>query len=427
MSGPMQNPNDIKVNGQRYPAASLRLLKLHADFTCANCGFCCNDGWDIILSPGECDRVRGVLRAHGWTEEAVNEIVTAVRQPGGTECLAPKRSESGGCIFHETGEWGTRCFIHHLAGSEVLPAVCQSFPRMAIATPTGVRLTLSCACPTAARTLLREGGLDETRPASVCAGRPELLGWVIAKDRLAPQLAAGCHPEWGAFDYFWRWTAEWMSAPAMTTAQALWGLGRVMEVLEENGAVVRVYEMMVEALETVQSALQRQTLRDAASLEPLTELGAIYFDTLLQCVRQVKSIPAPWERAWKMLHGEGGAGRGALVEAYDRLIRPELGKYATIERNFVSARLYANPHAYRAGRMRTGYFLAIMNLIALRFSALMICLEEGTALDETTWLRAAGMTDYLLLHNNATEDGFIQLIEPMLDCPIQDLARAALF
>lgn len=427
MTNSSPDPREITVNGLRYPAAGLRLLNLHADFACANNGFCCVDQWNILLSGVEYDRVRCALIGKGWTAEAVAGLVTPVRRPGGKDGFIPRRSASGGCIFHETGEWGGRCLIHHQAGPAALPGVCQSFPRLAIATPAGVRLTLSCTCPTAARALLREGAVAETHPRSVCSGRPELLGLAVPKTQLAPRLTDGCHPTWGAFDAFWRWTPEWLSAPGMSPSQALWGLGRVMELLEANGRIVREHAAMVEALDTLLTELPTPLAGEAAQFGPVTELGVIYFDTLMICLRAVKQLPPAWERAWQMLHGPDAPGQGALCEAYDRLIRPGLAAAVTIECNFIAARLYANPHACRAGRMRTGYFLAIMELIALRFSALMLCLEEKLTLDESVWLRAAGLTDYLLLHNHKTEDGFIKVIEPHLDCPIQDLARAALF
>lgn len=418
---------EITVNGIRYPAAELRLLNLHADFACANSGFCCVDQWNILLSRAEFDRVRCALVAKGWAAGAADELVTPMRHPNGKDGYIPRRSASGGCIFHETGEWGGRCLIHHQAGPAALPGVCQSFPRLALATPAGVRLTLSCACPTAARVLLQEGPITETHPRGVFGGRPELLGLAVPKTQLAPRLTDGCHPTWGAFDAFWRWTPEWLSTPGMTPAQALWGLGRVMELLEANGCHVREHAVMVEALDTLLTELHAPLACEAALLGPVTELGVIYFDTLMICLRAIKQLPPAWERAWQMLHAPDGPGQPALCEAYDRIIRPGLPAAETIERNFIAARLYANPHACRAGRMRTGYFLAIMELIALRFSALALCLDEDRQPDEAVWLRAAGLTDYLLLHNHKTEDGFIKVIEPYLDCPIQDLARAALF
>lgn len=418
-------PAELIVNETRYPGAGVRVLDLHADFECGCCGACCCNSWQIRPSAAECERISGKLAQAAWPPENYFEFLA---QEGGKPIVCLAKSAEGKCLFLGAGEGAPFCRLQREFGHAILPAVCQGYPRLAIATPAGVRLTLSYTCPAAARTLLASNGLRETHPRKLMQGEPRLQGISVREGDRVPKFAGKSRPSWAALDYFWRWTAEVMNTPGLSPAQALWYVSLFIEQIEANAQALRELPALMDGLEQIQNHFTGSELFGMlAAVEPHTNLGTLYFGTLLNILVQTGSLSGIWRRAWELLNAEGRRSLEALSEPWDRIMRPRVGEFAAIERNYLASRLYANPYAYRAGSLRMGYFFGLMHFVAYRFSALMLHLEEGCAVDEELWLRAAGMADGILQHNEATQGKILKLIEPYVDGPLMDLSRVALF
>lgn len=69
-------------------------------------------------------------------------------------------SRKGQCVFHDDS-CGSACRVQHSLGHDTLPLACRQFPRISVADPRGVSITLSHYCPTAA------GLLDDRTPVTI--------------------------------------------------------------------------------------------------------------------------------------------------------------------------------------------------------------------------------------------------------------------
>jgi lysine-N-methylase len=116
------------------------LLLPDARYRCTTCGDCCR-GWDVPLQPGEsekflelasqlvpAERLRGAI-GHGKHNGMV--IETLAGQKGQCSMLAEDQL----------------CRIHGRFGEPQKPRACRIFPYTFVATPGGVRVGLSWACP----------------------------------------------------------------------------------------------------------------------------------------------------------------------------------------------------------------------------------------------------------------------------------------
>jgi hypothetical protein len=130
------------------------------------------------------------------------------------------RDERGDCVFFDR-DAGRSCVIHREAGIAALPAACRHFPRK-VRTDDGLGtcISLSHYCPTAARLLLTDEGLE-----IVEAGAPLLLPFPMegldATAALPPLVRPGllCDPEgYGAWE---RAALAIFSQPDLTHAQCL--------------------------------------------------------------------------------------------------------------------------------------------------------------------------------------------------------------
>lgn len=425
----MATPQAITINHRNFDAGVLRVLELHADYVCGNSGQCCHEDWGITLQGPDKERFVAALVKDGMTREAAEACFRpspTELYPDGVRMACETSGECPFCGIREDG--ASLCTIHATHGSQVIPSVCQSFPRLAVGTPAGVYLTLSYTCPTAARLLLNADGLRETSARKIFQSQPELLGTTFGETKEAPRFSAECRPSWANFDYFWRWTPEWMANPALTPAQALYGLGRVVGFVESFGAKMADQATLIELLDEAGRVLPAVVKAECEKVGPVTELGAIYMDTLMNLMQKAHYVPEALVEWWEgMSTGDKRLDRAQLIAAYDQTIRPRLGEFELIERNFIASRLFANPLAYRGKSLRTGYFIVVLSLIALRFAALAICRREGVALDAEVWLRAASLTDRLLLHHANISQKFLELLEQNIQTDINDLVLPAIF
>lgn len=424
----MESSESIVINHRTFGVSNLRTLELHADFACSNCGRCCRGGWNIVLQTVDYQRVAKALAQGGMPQDQIERSFIPTPSPLDPDSVRLVMDAEGTCIFCGWEEGQSFCKIQRTYGHEALATICQSFPRTPVGTASGVYLTLSYTCPTAARLLLKENGLRETSPRGVFAARPQMIGFTAAEDVPAPRFSKDCRPPWAVFDYFWRWTPEWMANPAMSPAQALYGLGSVVGYVESMGAKGSDLSTLIDLLDEAARVLPRAIGRECEKTQPVTELGVIYLDIFLNLMQQVSRLPQALKDLWDGMR-EGGERlqRERVIAEYDRLIRPRLAEFERIERNFIASRLYANSMAYQAQWLRTGYFVVVLTLIAYRFAALAICLREGIELDEEVWLRAAGLTDHLLQHHPVIQSRFLDLLEQNIQGDLRDLALPAIF
>ena len=421
----------IIINHQKFDHAAIRVLELHADYVCGNSGKCCTKGWRIPVHGREHETIRAKLAAEGAPQGEVAEGIARVATGAGTKANAGqafqlKHDACGRCHFVDGEAGATSCTLHGRFGHETLPLICQSYPRLAVQTPAGIYLTLTYTCPTAAKLLLKEGGLREVAPRRVTALRPKLGGHTIDDKYPAPEFAPGVRPEWMAFDYFWRWATEWMARPELTPAQALYTIGLAVEAIEKHAAQVATQGGLSGLLDSFSSNPMGAFEAVCGRIAPSTELGVVYMDTLMTLLGRVGQMGEEMAEVW-VEQAEALKGRTAFIEDYDRLVRPRVAEYERIERNYVGSRLFGNGLVYRSRRLRTGYFTGVLSLVALRFTVLAICRSRGVEPGEEVWLEAAGLTDTLLKHNGRMQEEFLELLEKTTQTELGNLMRPALF
>ena len=344
--------------------------------------------------------------------------------------MALQRDERGWCVFAgEETDSASYCQMQRATSLQALPETCQSYPRMAVSTPAGLYITLMYTCPAAVRALLRENALGEVSPRGVMAARPCLQGVKILPQAKPAFLSQACAGQWEAFDTFWRWTVRWMAQPEWTPAEALYLIGQLVEQIEARGQAVRTMEGLTDVIEQFAETPAERFRAELNRLEPLTELGLVYLNILLNMLEHLgKTTPFGHAILQILRQGPESPQRRELAKQYDRRIRSRLPEFATIERNFLGSRLFANPLIYRSRLLRIGYFMVALEMIGLRFFALMISMNEDKPLDESMWLRAAQEIDGVMQHDPTFEERLIELLsQNATACPISNLTRPVMF
>jgi lysine-N-methylase len=117
----------------------LRVLILsEARYRCTTCGDCCR-GWDVPLEPGESEKFRRLASA--WVPVDQLRIGREKHNNVMVETLAGRE---GQCQVLTEDQL---CRIHGAHGEAAKPRACRIFPYTFVATPSGVRVALSWACP----------------------------------------------------------------------------------------------------------------------------------------------------------------------------------------------------------------------------------------------------------------------------------------
>jgi lysine-N-methylase len=114
------------------------LILSEARYRCTTCGDCCR-GWDVPLEPGESEKFRQLASA--WVPVEKLRIGREKHNHVMVETLAGRE---GQCQVLTDDQL---CRIHGAHGEAAKPRACRIFPYTFVATPSGVRVGLSWACP----------------------------------------------------------------------------------------------------------------------------------------------------------------------------------------------------------------------------------------------------------------------------------------
>lgn len=138
---------------------------------------------------------RGALRVDGVPSPRPPALFDpATRTTGEGAAVLLRTLPTGTCICYDAP--ARRCAIHAQLGEAHLPSACRQFPRVVVADPRGVHVTLSHFCPTAAGLLFDDGLPCEEvilEPAAWQTRQLEGLDATIAMPPLLhPRLLSDC-------------------------------------------------------------------------------------------------------------------------------------------------------------------------------------------------------------------------------------------
>lgn len=137
-------------------------LDIVAEFTCRQCGVCCNNDWLVTVDEAGYRRNRLLFEQAGQCDEFCQAFLPLGNAAELGEYARIAKRQSGGCWFL-TAE--NLCRLQQVAGHEHLDSVCQWFPRYPMNTERGIELSLSFSCPAAVKLALREAPLRILRAA----------------------------------------------------------------------------------------------------------------------------------------------------------------------------------------------------------------------------------------------------------------------
>jgi Fe-S-cluster containining protein len=117
-----------------------RLALPRARYRCTGCGDCCR-GWDVPLAPGEADAFRALAAPLVPVERLRATLGRATQAGRSVDTIAASRGRCAALADDNL------CLIHGQHGGDAKPRACRIFPFTFVATPGGVRVGLSFACP----------------------------------------------------------------------------------------------------------------------------------------------------------------------------------------------------------------------------------------------------------------------------------------
>ena len=146
-------------------------LDIVKEFSCRQCGRCCQNDWLVTVDEDGYRRNRDLFAAMGRNNEFEQAFIPLGEAADYGEYAKIAKRPGKGCWFL-TGHH--LCRLQQMAGHEHLDSVCQWFPRYPMDTERGIELSLSFSCPEALRLAQREEPLrvvrSEVSPLPVTPG-----------------------------------------------------------------------------------------------------------------------------------------------------------------------------------------------------------------------------------------------------------------
>ena len=170
----------------------VRALSFHATYRCRHSGACCTSNWPIPIEADRLARVRAALASGSLR----------VPRSGAADIFTHETTDDGAllgvshnaCVFFDVGA-GHLCAIQRVLGHDALPLACRQFPRVTVADPRGISVTLSHYCPTAAAMLASESPVTVVTSAAAFPNDGEYVG-LDATTSLPPMLRPGVLMDW---------------------------------------------------------------------------------------------------------------------------------------------------------------------------------------------------------------------------------------
>jgi hypothetical protein len=294
-------------------------------------------------------------------------FITGGPLPEGAAAILGTTS-NGACVFHE----GVRCRIHLDLGPEVLPSACREFPRMTVRDPRRTSITLSHFCPTAARLLLGEEGLDIVEAPESISLNGQLDG-LDARDALPPLLRPGLLCDLDGYAEWERRALNFLERSSGTTDDAIARIAAATRVLEDwtpargslADAVKRAFDIGedVDAESSVDGDAQRYIIALSAVPDGLT----------------ANPPPDRLDEGWRRA--------SEWLPRFDRAMR-----------RFVGAHLFASWIAYYAVSLSTVVESLRVALAVLRVEAARQTQSSVDAAGEQGFIEAVRRADLLLVH-----------------------------
>jgi hypothetical protein len=200
-------------------------LSFFSGYACRERGACCTAGWPIPIEREPLARVRRALTDGLLHPASRTSDLFVVSPDAPDDAPALVACTSTGCVFHRADAARARCELQRTLGVAALPHACRQFPRVVVAAPNRLSVTLSAFCPTVTELLH-----DDVEPAIVARSRAEgeVLTGLDTTGGLPPALRPDMLMSWEAW---WRWEAAAIRVirGAGTSAEAIARLSIAVE------------------------------------------------------------------------------------------------------------------------------------------------------------------------------------------------------
>ena len=356
-------------------------LSIHSDYECHRSGVCCTSDWDV---PVELPLYRSLNEAivDGCLRPVAAAagdpiLMTSPDLPDGAAAMVA-RSPAGDCVFYHRGSG--LCVIQRDAGTSLLPATCQYFPRLAVRDWRGTFITLTHYCPTAAAMLFRED-----RPLEIVESPPAFPGanyegLVITPEDWPPLLHPRMlmdHPGYSA----------WERHMVTRCAEDELSPESVVATLARDARVLRQYQPEHGTIEGSVASLPRDFVH-ASVPSDLAE-------SLERFAEAIAAVPDDMKPP---------ADEDGLADAYAELVRDEWTHWKWPLKRYLATKAFASWTAYQ-GRGILSIVRGLEAALALvRVEAARQCRNTGCALDGDHLREGFRNADFLLNHLAAGDE-----------------------
>lgn len=358
------------------PSPPVFVLNVHHDYACRRSGACCTAGWDIGVDQDVHDRVQAAFGAGAAGMPGPERLfVRGEEHPPGVVAFMA-RTEEGGCICLDR-KAGNLCAIQRQLGHGAMPAACRHFPRVTLVDDTGVYVTLSHFCPTAASLLFRDdmGAVAALEDPPAFAGRT--YEGFDARNTPPPFLRPGVVFDRVARRVWDRFVLDVLNRDA-------WLPGQALARVEEGARRLRAWTPRTGPLASVATGVLDRVLGEAAAIVLVDpERVAELFEAVASAVPPGLQRPA--------LPAGGTVGLVSRVPAdWAGLSRPV--------RRYLAARAFGAWSAYQGEGVLTETAVLAAALAVLHVEASRAVAAAKRPLDAGILLEAIRAADLLIVH-----------------------------
>jgi Fe-S-cluster containining protein len=383
-------------------------LGFHAGFLCRQSGMCCHAGTSSIqveaaeregiiaaLNDGRLSYPPGLGEADDLFQQAEPP---AGQAPGQADATDPpsflRAGESSYCVFLDP-ERGNDCRIHAQQGPEMLPMVCQTYPRNSSRAGAGTQVSLSLGCPTAVAMLFEDSGPIEVVADPAGLGHETLMTQVIS-ELPPPKLTPGMRL---ARDSYHEWElrcVEILSGDKLTPELALLAIASTLEQARVQQGGEAIDSTFMKAL--VQAGTERHRLSALRGRIPSGRAQTLqHVRTVLGFEEHPDGGVREMQGLLKSRYGGDEAAAVARFESDD--VQFVAGPWPTFSlplRRYIASRVFDNRLAWETAGMRSTVFALVLMLASVRVLSAVRCGMEGRPLDQGVLEEAIRFTDRLL-------------------------------
>lgn len=294
---------------------------------------------------------------------------------------------------------------------------------MCILQPSGVFITFTNFCPTAAELLFHEDTQISIIKDDPTFSKNKVWAGHDARKHIPPLLRPNVPMSWETFNLWEKYTVEFLSRKDYSPEEALILLAATLDTARKwDRKTIPLFDFLSKIFEVDSNADPTQMKSLVNQLPCGLSKAKVLYIILLSLINENDKTYLPIIKDFKNIYASKGepADTESFIADYNKYVKPFWKDFEFPIRRYLISKIFATYYFYQGNGLWSGLYSVITALAALRIHSTLLCTIKQKNLNKVILKKAFGYTDYILLHGFKRRR-LIEYLDRIENCRLYDL------